>query len=139
MKLLPDHIDSVRLIIDVNNIAARYGMSISNITLSASESVSGASKNSQATAPSGPGSAPLGPSGQVQTGISGIGPDSSLYDSVKLGFSVSGSYENFLQFAKELEESLRVVEITALSFGGSSSESSAGYTYKFTIRTYYLK
>ncbi|MBI2476467.1 MAG: hypothetical protein HYV67_04480 [Candidatus Taylorbacteria bacterium] len=136
LKLLPDHIDSVRLIIDINNIAARYGMSLAGITLSAPNA---ASNKNQAAGPA-----------QIAEGKEaglpqGIGPDGSLYDSVKLGFTVAGPYENFLGFLKELEESLRIVEITSLSFGtpssGGQSQSAASgaYVYSITIRTYYLK
>ncbi|GEM_PF-253251 len=147
LKLLPDHIDSVRLIIDINNIAARYGMSLSSITLSAPGTASAAAGNkNQASAAAG--SPSQAASGQAVS--QGIGPDNSLYDSVKLGFNVAGSYENFLQFLTELQESLRVVDITSLSFsaGRASGQSSGAqsqtgtsdtYTYSMTIRTYYLK
>src|SRR3989338_7722833 len=36
-KLLPDHIDSVRLIIDINNVASQYWMTLKNITLTGVE------------------------------------------------------------------------------------------------------
>ena len=146
LKLLPDHIDSVRLIIDINNIAARYGMSLSSIILSAPgvPSVPAAKKSSAQ------GNLSQESSGNDAGAVSGIGPDSRLYDSVKLGFNVFGPYENFLLFLTELEESLRVVDIISLSFGNnkesalvpetkSQTGNSKSFTYSMTIRTYYLK
>lgn len=138
-KMLPDSIDSVRLIIDVNTIAQKYGMSLSSLLLTASGVLPTASPAPAST----PSDFSIGPSST----------SGSPYNSVKLGFSVTGSYDNFILFVKELEESLRVVDVTSLSFttgknmlgnGQLSQEQSSGsssdvYTYKMTLRTYYLK
>lgn len=139
-KLLPDHIDSVRLIIDINNIASRYGMSLSNILLSAP----GVQSATQKTAV-----------GQERASVDAAAlstgsPGSVTFDSVRLSFSVTGTYTNFVEFLKKLEASLRIVDITALSFvaarapqGGSAVSQGQGvsdtYTYSVTVRTYYLK
>lgn len=134
-KLLPDHIDSVRLIIDINNIAAEYGMSLSNIILTAS------------------GVLPTPKTGMSASAATFVGPDERQYDSIKLGFTITGTYENFIQFLKEIEESLRLVDVTSLAFSSaklatpvsgqgvavSSVPVSNLYTYTMTIRTYYLK
>lgn len=153
-KLLPDHIDSVRLIIDINNIANRFGMSLRNISLS----VSGAEKV-KTTTPASQTSEVRAP-GNSATGI--IGPDDKKFGSAQLTFSVFGSYENFAQFLREMERSLRIVDVTSLSFKASGSTESFGagskannflntskvptkisvgdnYEYTMTIRTYYLK
>lgn len=147
-KLLPDHIDSVRLIIDINNIAAKYGMSLTNIILTASgvlPTAPAAPKANVAASASSPGSA--------SAAGTFVGPDDRQYDSIKLGFTVTGTYDNFVQFLKEIEESLRVVDVTSIAFSGAktgspvppqgSSVSAASasnlYTYTMTIRTYYLK
>ncbi|MEK7575214.1 MAG: hypothetical protein AAB511_03220 [Patescibacteria group bacterium] len=129
-KLLPDNIDTVRLIIDINNRAAKYGMSPSNITLSVPGALSASSNRNSSTA---------------ATAMT-VGPDDSLYGSVKLSFNVTGSYDNFLRFLQELEVSLRIVDITSLSFKAYTPPASATsevvadeYTYSMTIRTYYLK
>lgn len=137
-KMLPDHIDSVRLIIDINNIGAKYGMSLNNILLTASGVVPAATSKPVTS------SAAPAPDETLS-----VGPDGSVYNSIKLGFTITGSYGNFIQFLKELEESLRVVDVTSLSFGVNknvtvtSGQSGSGasdmYTYNMTIRTYYLK
>lgn len=154
-KMLPDHIDSVRLIIDINNIAAKYGMALSAITLSVQGSSSGSSGGK--SQPVGGALPAQTTSSQFQSSAnqngavtSAIGPDSALYDSVQLGFSVSGSYDNFLRFLGDLERSLRIVDVVSLSFGAgqsgsggqsakSQNTSSDSYNYSMTIRTYYLK
>ncbi|MCR4310980.1 MAG: hypothetical protein NUV54_00190 [Candidatus Taylorbacteria bacterium] len=132
-KFLPDHIDAVRLIIDINNLAQKYGMSLTNLVLTASGEVPTTKK--------------------VVTPGAPIGPDTRPYSSIKLGYTVTGTYDNFVQFLKELEESLRVVDIMSLSFSTDKSKipllgqgpdlspvnASDAFTYTMTIRTYFLK
>ena len=143
-KLLPDHIDNVRLIIDIDNMASRYGMSLTKVAISKSES--GPKKEAQSTGattetPSGSGAKAL-PS---QAGFSlpprpsaspGTGSTQDDLGSVDLSFSVSGSYETFLAFLRDLERSLRLVDVTKLSFNAASSNN---YDFNVTIRTYWLR
>ncbi|MDP2593599.1 MAG: hypothetical protein Q8P52_03060 [bacterium] len=123
IKLLPDHIDSVRLIIDMNGIAASNGTALSGISLS--------------TKSSGAGPQPSGTEGE--SGSAGqpnlLGPQTTLYDSVELSFSTSGSYEEFLSLVRDLETSLRIVDIISINI----SEGDEIYTFGFSIRTYRLK
>jgi len=109
-KLVPDSVDNVRLIIDINGIAARRGMTIKSIR------IAGASGGTNQNA---------------------IGPDNNPYGSISLTFSVTAPYDRFKQFLKDLEQSLRLVDITSLSFG--SSDKSDQYDYSITLRTYWLK
>jgi len=107
-KLLPDHIDSVRLIIDVNNVASRYGMTLKNINLTGTEDV--------ATAPGA------------------IGPREQQYKSIGLRFSVVGTYDEFRSFMKDLERSLRLADATDIRFLARESE----YDFSVIISTYRL-
>ena len=158
-RLLPDHIDSVRLIIDINSVAKRFGMTLRNINLAITNSTA----NNRAIQPAGvssPSASP-GASAVFGGGVS-TAPGNQKYDSAQLSFSVSGSYENFIGFLKELEQSLRIVDVTTLSFkavGASDAHSAVNkgnnplgapaisspissgdnYEYTMSIRTYYLK
>jgi Tfp pilus assembly protein PilO len=109
-KLLPDHIDSVRLIIDVNNISAQYGMALKNISLTEFE-----------------------PSNAATASLS-LGPATERFKSVGLKFSVEGAYDNFRSFIRDLEQSLRLVDIETISF--SSREEL--YEYVISVLTYRL-
>ncbi len=112
VKLLPDHVDSVRLIIDINNIAAAYGMTLKNITLI---------DDKETPAPA----------------ASSIGPTTQKYASVGLRFSVSGTYDNFRTFLHDLEQSLRIIDVTTIGF--SVKPESDTYEYALTVGTYRLK
>ncbi len=112
-KILPDNVDNIRLVIDINNIAARHGLTLKDVQLG---NVSDAADTRSAAA---------------------VGASSSAVGSVELGFSLSASYENLLAFLVDLEHSLRVIDVEELSFqvaqaaGGDNS-------YDFTIRTFWL-
>ncbi len=155
-KMLPDHIDSVRLIIDINNIAAKYGTSVSNLILTSTGTVPPGGKTTGSATPAAGAAKPLGDPSAVQTatpagafGATAPRSDTS-YKSIKLGFTISTDYVSLIGFIKELEESLRVVDITSLSFGNEGASSGSSQTvskptdpnlnnYTMTIRTYYSK
>lgn len=105
-KLLPDHIDSVRLIIDVNNIASQYGMTLKNISLLDEKEGSGTP----------------------------IGPQEGHSMEVGLRFSVSGTYEKFRSFLKDLERSLRLVDVRTIGFSAEKVD----YEYSVSLSTYKL-
>jgi Tfp pilus assembly protein PilO len=129
-KLLPDHVDNVRLILDLDNLAGRYGLSLQNVDVSSSQSQSE----------------------KKQTAVGAIGASNQKYDSLTLSFGTRATYANFVEFLKDLEASLRIVDLISLSItpdsSGAVSASPTGkgpivsepqYGYKITLRTYWLK
>lgn len=106
-KLLPDNIDNVRLVIDIDEMAKSYGMRIRNFKADASQ--------------------------KKDT----IGRDNSAYGTLTLSFSTTASYNTFLAFMRDLERSLRVIDITSVAF--LSSDTSQLYDYNVTVKTYWLK
>ncbi|HEY1037728.1 MAG TPA: type 4a pilus biogenesis protein PilO [Candidatus Paceibacterota bacterium] len=108
-KMLPDSVENVGLIIDIDNIASKYGMRIRN------------TKITELTA---------------RTGTTAVGPDSKKHGSIALTFSVTSAYDTFLAFMKDLEASLRLVDVTALSF---SATRDGRYDFTLTLQTYWLK
>ncbi len=109
-KILPDNVDNIRFIIDINNIASRHGLSLTDVQIgSVSDS------KTQRNALSG--------------GVSG-----DAVGSATIGFSVSASYDDMLAFLADLEHSLRIIDIQTLSFDGGAGSN----TYSFNIKTYWL-
>lgn len=107
-KMIPDGVENVGLIIDINNIAKRHGMSIKNSRISQSSSDK----------------------------TDSLGANSSKFGSVSIAFSVTASYDNFLVFMRDLESSLRLVDVTSLNF---TSNPDGRYDYAITLQTYWLK
>lgn len=112
LRLLPDQVDNIRLIIDINNIASRRGLALSNVALG---EVSQSSNEAVSLA---------------------VGPSSDPIGSVSLGFAVTASYEEFLAFLQDLEHSLRILDIEKLTFAGAEG---GKYSFDFTVRTYWLR
>lgn len=92
-KLLPDNVDNVRLVRDIDGIAAKYGMILSNVTVEVAEQGNG-----------------------------GIGKTQGAYGSVLLTFSVKGPYRIFEGFLNDIEKSLRVVDVIGVSFNASEQD-----------------
>lgn len=127
-KLLPSSVDNIRLILEIEKIASPYGMALKDVKYNTTDTNSVASAG---------------------TALSGVGLTKSApkdYGVFDLEFSTSGSYSNFINFTKNLEDNLRIVDISSISF---SSDTSPGlnakatpsdiYKYNFKIKTYWLK
>lgn len=110
-KILPDNVDNIRLVIDINNIASRHSLALKNVQLG---SLSDSAKTRSALA---------------------VGSSGSAVGSVQLGFVISASYANFLAFLVDLEHSLRVIDIEKISFTAGDKGVD---DYSFSIRTYWL-
>ncbi len=103
--LLPDTVDNIRLVIDIDTIASRYGMVIKDLRISA--------------APSSP------------------NDSTEAIKSVLFEFSVTADYERLLALLRDLQDSLRVVDIEKIDF--SVSDKSSVNQYRIAIRTYWLR
>lgn len=130
-KLLPDNVDNIRLILEIEKIALPYGMALKDVRYDTF-----IKKTANNTSPSGE-------SGVIQGGSS---PSSSKdYGEWSLEFSTQGTYNNFLNFLKDLETNLRIVDIASIQFsadaggGGVSPGLAESYKYSFKIKTYWLK
>lgn len=115
-KLLPDTVDNIQLILDISSLAVRHGLTLENVDV---DKVSTTNSNS---------------------GSGTIGGDERPYDSISLKFSTRSSYANFQAFLKDLEASLRIVDLTTLSISkGDTTSGSQIYQYDITLKTYWLK
>ena len=120
-KLLPDNADNIRLIINIQQMAQTYGMSISNIKFDSTQI--GAASNSPTAA----------------TTVAEVQTSQQDYGTFNLEFSTTGSYQNFLSFLKDLETSLRVTDIQSITFTSQTDGTKTGYTYDIKLQTYWLK
>jgi len=105
-KFLPNTVDNVRLVRDIDNIAALHGMTLRNVRVELGEE------------------------------DRSVGPSVRTYATAAVSFVVSAQYQSFVAFLQELERSLRLVDITSISFGASDQDLAE---YQVTIRTYWLK
>jgi Tfp pilus assembly protein PilO len=113
-KIIPNNVDNVRLIIDVLGVASRHGIAVKNVKTSTSNSLeSGKSDASQASGTSG-----------------------ARYSTVTLNFDITTDYLSFLSFLRDLESSLRILEVSKISL----KVNEAGlHDYGIELKTYWLK
>ena len=122
--MLPDQINDIGQILDLDTLAGRYNMSLENVDVNTV----------------GDGSSTTG-----TPGIAAVGASVNLYNTLKMKFTVHGNYATFLQFLSGLESSLSLVDIQSIQMVPSNvsvvDTSSAARIYGFTVtlNMYWLK
>lgn len=109
---LPNSVDNVGLILDLNALAARSGLSVANIDV-----IQGAATGAK-TAPT-LASAALGHVG-----------------SVDLSLTALGTFNSLQSFLRGVERSTRLLDVRDLVVKGSDT---GVYTYQMTLRLYWLR
>ncbi len=119
-KLLPDNADNIRLIIDIQQMAQSYGMSLNSIKF---DSANGASATP----------------GQLAAVTTLDATQASKdYGIFNLQFTTTATYANFQSFLKDVESSLRLTDIQSIDF--TAADPLKGTTiYTVKLRTYWLK
>lgn len=127
-KLLPENVDNIRLILEIEKIASPYNMILTDVKYNA-------------TAPT---AAAAAPATEVKAGA--VAKTTILnYGVFDLEFSTTGSYNNFIAFLKDIESNLRIVDISSIDFSSDVTSNTKipsateSYKYNFKIRTYWLK
>ncbi len=123
-KLLPDNIDNIRLILEIGKIASPYGMVLKDVKYDTS----------------GDGKVPQ-TAGTMQKAAN---PAPKNYNVWNLEFSTQGTYNNFVNLVKDLENNLRIVDVSSIQFSsnvgvGINPLLPQAYKYDFKIKTYWLK
>ena len=112
---LPDSVDNVGLILDLNALAAESGLSLSSIDVTANAA----------------------PTGSVNSGtVSALpAPTASSVGSVDLSLSAVGTYTALKTFLSGVEKSERLLDVQDIVIKGSDT---GVYTYQMRVRIYWL-
>jgi len=109
-KALPQNVDTVRLALDLDTIAAQYGITLKDVAID-----DGAERNS----------------GQI------VLPGSDKpYQKVMVNVRFVSSYENFRKFIEDLEKSLRIMDIRGVNFQVGDSNL---YEHEILLETYWVE
>lgn len=111
--LMPDSVNNIRLIIQINSLGTKNGLSLlRNVDYQTDD---------QTTAT----------------------PDTTKrpYGEFTISFQTTGQYQNFLTFLTDLESNLRLVDVTKVEFAPvEGAQAIAGsLSYRITLKTYWLK
>lgn len=107
-KVLPDNIDAVKLALELDTMASKYGIAIKDVSVDT----------------------------KMDNEPKLILPEHSApYNKALVSFSFVSNYQNFKHFLADLERSLRIMEVKSLAFGSSETELSL---HNLTVETYWL-
>lgn len=115
-KLLPNTVDNVRLILDINDIAEAHNVTIRNIAVSGDDEEEKPKDQ-----------------GEVESALSNV------IGVMTLSFSVSTTYDVFIQILKDLEESLRIVDVVKLTVNNTNDPKGEVLNFGITLNTYWLR
>ncbi len=108
--ILPNSLDFVKLMSQIDSVAAKYGILIDKITSKeTSLSVGDSIENAQ---------------------------PQKIYNSAIIGFSFTASYNDFNNFMNDLEKSLRILDIKSIKL---EVREKGAYSYNVEFETYWLK
>lgn len=129
-KMVPSTVDNIRLIIDLNSVAVRHGLSLKNI-----RAVAASTRGDQPARPVG--GVRAGPSASGLTAASNLPAISTpILDNVDVSFTVTAPYQQFVSFLQDLEANLRIMDVTHLTV---STADSGLYSFQVGLRTYWLR
>lgn len=112
---LPDSVDNVGLILDLNALAARSGLSLSNVDITGDANTSGRAAST--------------------AGASQIARSSPV-GSVDLSLTAIGTYSALQAFLSGVEKSARLLDVQGITVKGSDT---GVYTYQMVMRLYWLR
>ena len=75
---------------------------------------------------------------QEEERVGAVVRNTKSYNTLLFAFSVQGNYDTLKRFTRDLEQSLRLVDIQQISFRIDNQEDDF-YTYEIVIQTYWLK
>lgn len=112
-KMVPNNADNVKLILELQTLASRYGLELRTAALSEEEE---AARTQRA---------------QVQIATRD-------YGTISLDLVIRGPYDGFVSFISDIEKSLRIIDVESISFRSEENNPST-YQFNLSLNTYWLK
>lgn len=117
-NFLPDGVNNVELILDLDALAASSGVALSNFDIQSAQSNGGA-----------------GAAGRPSAGAA-IALAESPVDSLQISLTATATYDAFRAFLRGIEASERILDVTSLQVAPSTT---GVYNYSLTLRLYWLR
>ena len=116
-KLLPDNVNNVKLVLEIDKMARDHQMTLKDVQVNSNKDTSN------------------NPAAQVGNQAT-VEAQTQSYGSLDMAFSVQGTYYNFISMLSDFERSLRVVDISTIEFTPSEKDQ---YVFNFKTKTYWLR
>ena len=120
---MPDGVDNIQLILDMNALATRYGVALSGFSIQNNATPTSPDASDATGTPS-------------DAGASIPVESTATTNSLNLSVQATATYDAFQAFLTAAELSLRPLDITNLTLTDSST---GVYTYAITFRIYWLQ
>ncbi len=118
-KMIPDSANNVKLILELQNIASKYGISIQTASSKKDE------KKKK--------------TGKKKTGKKvNFDVETKDYGIMTLSFGAIGPYQEFLSFLEDLEDNIRIIDLREITIEPSDRNPNS-YNFGLTLDTYWLK
>ena len=112
---LPDSVNNVQLILDLNTLASKSGLTITNFVVK-DAAISSSPENDSLSSLSLESTEPI--------------------DSLDISIAATGTYSSFRTFLGAVEKSLRLLDVVDI---GVRNSQTGVYTYEITFRIYWLR
>lgn len=122
-RILPDHVDSIRLINDIKSLLARRAVTLKSV------------KTGSANAIVGKGNVKENPSASIVSNQPAE-DEGDVVKSETLNLQFTTSYDTFLEILRDLESSLRIMEISAVKF---TPKDTGQYDFEVDVKTFWLR
>ncbi|MFA6459232.1 MAG: hypothetical protein WCV79_02440 [Candidatus Paceibacterota bacterium] len=125
-KILPTSVDNIRLIVDLNSVALRRGLTVKGIKATAPDA-----KTAQSTQISQP-------VGAITSGVGAVSSPLSQFalDTVTVSFDTDATYQQFVQFLRDLEANLHILDVSKLKVVAHDNGINE---YSVELKTYWLR
>jgi hypothetical protein len=111
MTLLPEKVDQIRLVVDMDALAKKYNAKIKDIKVNAASADTGTARETSTTR--------------------------SALNITNVTFSIPLTYSQFLSYLRDLEKTLKLVDVSSVTF--TPVDTSNIYNFSVNLRTYSLK
>jgi len=113
-RLLPSDLNAVKLVADIDSVAGRHGITVKSIKVTEAQA-----DRAQAV----------------------VDPATKLFETTVVGFRFSATYENLVNFLRDLEQSLQLIDVKTITFQATNAkDAKAGiYDYDVSFQTYWIK
>jgi Tfp pilus assembly protein PilO len=102
-KLLPDHINNIRLVLDLDSMATARGLSLSQVNVQREGGAEDPKKSSSVS-------------------LAGAVQQQRKFQSVILQFSLVATYTDMITFMRDIERSLRLVDLVSLNISPAQTQ-----------------
>ena len=124
-RILPDHVDNIRLINDIKTLLSRRGITLKDVKTGNPNAIIGKASTERAN-----------PSADIVSDVPAGEDQGDTVKSETISITFSTTYDTFLEILNDLSSSLRIIEISNIKFAPKDTPT---YEFQVEIKTFWLR